>query len=222
MTLAMLPIDGPKAYNATYKSMTLDGALGRVHQSIDKSADKLIHHAKDEFHLTGAGYETRKRKFLNTMKTFYNAGGAAGAVGGTALMVPADLLLGRGNVPEAGKKATFLDDGALGKGSMFVGMLTSGGAEFIGKGVGCTAAAVSIAAKDTEDSPKRWIKDGTSTGGKFAGKTVGHVMGTGLGLATDIVRLPSIIVKGTLKGVCAVLGGTIGFFAGSVRAIINR
>jgi len=37
-----------------------------------------------------------------------------------------------------------------------------------------------------------------------------------------VARVPSLVVKGVLKGTFAVVSGTIGVVAGVVRAVINR
>jgi hypothetical protein len=218
----IFPESGPKAYGQTYGDLKLDGVLGAVHCTVDKAANKLVNDSEASFPLTGEGFETRKGKFLNTLKTFTTGAGAVGAVVGTATMAPIDLLVGRGSAPAAGERGKFIDEGALGTGAQYVGSVVSGGIEVVGKGVGGAAAAISMPAKGDDKSAKKWIRGGVDTGGKLAGKGAGHLLGTGLGLAIDVARLPSIIVKGVLKGTFSVVGGTIGFFAASVRAIINK
>lgn len=218
----VLNLEGPKSSLRTYNEVTGNGALGKAHDKIDNSADELFHH-RDRLQLSGEGYETRWRKFKNTTKTFFKAGGDVGSVVGTAVMVPADLLIGRGSKPVAGESnPKFMDEGVLGNGAMWTGALVSGGAEFVGKGAGVTVAAVSMPARGVEESPKQWLKDGSDTGGNLVGKGTGHALGTTFGVALDIARLPSIAVKYTLRGVFAVCSGAIGLVAGSVRAIVNR
>ena len=219
---SVFPEFGPGAYNKTYSDVTLDGALGNVHNTVDKSANNLINESRKSFPLVGKGFETRKDKFVGTMKTFFNGAGAVGSVVGTATMAPVDLFVGRGSAPAQGERGMFIDEGALGAGVKYAGTIASGAVEYVGKGAGAVTAAVSMAAKGSDESPKAWIQDGASSGGEFAGTGAGHVLGTGLGLATNVARIPSIIVKGVLKGTFAVLGGTIGFFAASVRAIFNK
>lgn len=216
---SVFPEFGPGAYNKTYSDVTLDGALGNVHNTVDKSANNLINESRKSFPLVGKGFETRKDKFVGTMKTFFNGAGAVGALTGAATMVPVDLFVGRGRQEGT---SNFFDEGVLGVAAEVVGSIGSAAVEYVGKGAGAVTAAVSMAAKGSDESPKAWIQGGANTGGKFAGKGAGHILGTSLGLALDVARLPSIIVKGVIKGSFAVVGGTIGFFAASVRAIFNR
>lgn len=215
-------LQGPQTSATVYGDVTGNGALGKAHDKIDNSAMELIHH-RDKLQLTGEGYETRWRKFKNTTKTFFRAGGDVGSVVGTAVMVPADLLIGRGSKAVPGQsRSTFMDEGVLGNGAKWTGALVSGGAEFVGKGAGVTVAAVSMPARGVEESPTEWLKDGSDTGGSLVGKGTGHAMGTTLGAAMDVARIPSIAVKYTLRGAFAVCSGTLGLIAGSIRAIVNR
>ena len=218
LPLVMYPQFGPLTYLETFTAATLDGDLGKVHETVNESAKDLICTPKTSFPLQGDGFETRKGKFLNTMQTFFNGAGAVGSVLGTGVMLPVDFTVGRGS--EGG--GMFMDEGVLGAGAVIAGTVASTAAEYVGKGAGAAVAAVSMAVKSNSESPVKWIEDGASTGGKFAGKGAAYVLGTGLGLAFDAARLPSIVVKAVLKGSFAVVGGTIGFFAASVRAIFNK
>ena len=215
----MFPEFGPATYKETYDNLTLGEVPGMVNNAVNISANNLIFESKKSFPLHGDGFETRKGKFVGTMKTFFNGAGAVGALTGAATMVPVDLFVGRGRQEGT---SNFFDEGVLGVAAEVVGSIGSAAVEYVGKGAGAVTAVVSMAAKGSDESPKAWIQDGASSGGEFAGTGAGHVLGTGLGLATNVARIPSIIVKGVLKGTFAVLGGTIGFFAASVRAIFNK
>lgn len=139
---------------------------------------------------------------------------------GTATMLPVDFVLGRGT--QNGGKPNIMDEGLVGNGLKYTGAVVSGGVEYVGKGAGATVAVAATPAKDVNQSEEDWIKDGAKNGGSAAGNTSAHALGTGLGAAMNVARIPSVAVKYALKGTFAFVSGTIGFFVGAGRAIANR
>lgn len=217
----VINFDGPKTSSAVLQSATLNGAYGQAHDRSDDAALRLF--KKDEFKLTGEGYETRWKKFKNTTKTFAQAGGSLGMGIGTVVTLPLDAVTGRGKVRPEGEKAHFMDEGLLGNGFKFSTALISGTAEVIGAGVGGVGAAVTYPAKAaTGQSSAEWFEGGASGGAQAAGKATAHGVGTTLGVVLDVARVPSLATKVATAGVCAVAAGTIGVMAGTIRAIINH
>jgi len=217
----VINFDGPKTSSAVIRSATLNGAYGMAHHVADDGALKLF--KKDQFHLTGAEYDTRWKKFKNTTKTFAEVGASTGMALGTGLMLPVDAITGRGTVRPEGERANFLDEGILGNTLHYGTALIAGTAEVIGAGVGVAAAAVAYPAKAaTDKSSEEWFQGGAAGSAQGAGKGTAHGVGTPVGIALDVARVPSLGVKFGLAGVGAVVGGTLGVFAGGIRAIVNH
>lgn len=217
----VINFDGPKTSSAVITSATLNGAYGQAHHVADDASLRLFQ--KDGYKLNGEGYESRWDKFKNTTKTFAQASGSLGMGIGTVAMFVPDVITGRGTVRPEGERANFMDEGVLGNGTRFGTALVTGTAEVVGAGVGGAAALVTYPAKAASGkSSAEWFEGGAAGGAMAAGKGSAHAVGTPVGIALDAVRVPSLAVKYTLAGACAVVGGTIGVLAGTVRAIINR
>lgn len=217
----IINFDGPKTSSAVITSATLNGAYGQAHDLADDCSMKLF--KKDQFHLTGEGYDGRWNKFKNTTKTFAQVGASTGMALGTGLMFIPDVVTGRGKVRPEGERANFMDEGILGNTLRYGTALTSGIVEVVGAGVGGAGAAVLYPAKAaTDKSSAEWFQGGAAGGAQAAGKGSAHGLGTVAGIALDATRVPSVATKYTLAGVGAVVGGTLGVFAGGIRAVINH
>jgi len=213
--------DGPKTSSAVITSATLNGAYGEAHQKADCAASRVW--KKDEFKLTGEGYECRWDKFANTAKTFAQAGGSLGMGIGTVATLPVDLVTGRGTVRPDGEKENFIDEGLLGNTARFGSALVSGTSEVVGAGLGGVAALVTYPAKaSTNLSSAEWFEGGASGGAKALGNSSAHLMGTGTGIALDAARLPSLAVKYAAAGAMAIAAGTVGVLVGGFRAMVNH
>jgi hypothetical protein len=218
----VINFDGPKTSSAVITSAELNGAFGQAHNTLD-NAVKRLGHAKDEFHLNGAGYETRWKKFVNTTKTFAEASACVGVATATGPMLLVDLVTGRGTVRPDGEKNSFMDEGVLGNGGRFLTALGSGATEIVGAGVGGLGALVTYPAKGAaKKSSAEWFEGGASGGAQAGGKIGAHLLGGTVGVALDVVRIPSVLAKVTLGGVCGLAGGAIGALAGGFRAMIDQ
>jgi hypothetical protein len=212
---------GPATSNNILNAATLDGTLGFAHEKMDQAALRLFAH--DEFHLTGKGYENRLGKLLSTIRTFAKVGGCTGSGLGFLTMVPVDLVLGRGKERMHGEPGNALDKG-------FVGIVTEGtaagvslAAELVGMGGGAVAGVLtSPASVVTDRSPGAWIEDAASKTSTAVGATTAVAVSGPLGIALTIARIPSLAVKYSLTLALAIVGGVVGFVAGSIRAIFNR
>lgn len=217
----VINFNGPQSASKVINTATLNGAMGKAHSKMDKAAARLGD--KSEFHLNGAGYETRGKKFTNTVKTFAEASACVGAAAGTVLMVPVDLITGRGDARPEGEKRAFMDEGVLGHGGRFVTSLGSGACELVGAGVGGVGALVTYPARGAAKlSSAEWFEGGAAGGAVGGGQIGAHVLGAAVGTTLDVVRVPSLLTKVVFAGTFGALGGIVGAGAGVIRAATNR
>lgn len=236
--LGLLPEPAADCLDSFDRS-TFNDALNGAHRQVEETALGLF--KKDNFTLKGPAYATRWGKFSNTVKTFTQASGAVGAGLSSAVLLPADLVTGQsGESFLTSKKSStsdepvptkpplsgfrkFLNEGIAGFAVKIpTGVASVGVGETI-KLVGTTVGIVtSPAGWALNGDPKTHVKVSGEAAYKYAGKEAAYLTGSVGGLALTLARLPSLIVKQTVTGACALTGGIIGVLAGAIRAAANK
>jgi len=208
----------------TVDRSTLHGSFGKAHETNEKATKTLLDSVfgekkfSDTFSIAG---DSRMDRWGHAIKGFAKLGACTGALISEAVLVPADVITGQG------KKDNESNFDPRDKG--IAGVLVRGGTELaavVGMGAGgvtgfgtglLTEASRHGTEKDLYDHMNDNVNDGATVVGKAAASTVGGIGG----VALDIVRAPSIIIKTTARTVGGLLYGAVGFVVGGYRAITN-
>lgn len=202
---------------------TFNASLGNAGDIIDEAGFRLFHaeECAAEFDLTA---HNSFEAFCTTARTCARASGAAGAIAADIVMLPYDLIVGRGRERSEERKVwgRIIDKGFLGTG---LKLATSAISAISDMGGCATGAAIGItglpALMTTQKSAGEWISDHAMAGGKIVGAAVSLLVGFGCGIALDALRLVSLTFKYTMMFLMTLIGGIAGVLGGAVRACIH-
>lgn len=202
---------------------TLNGYLGKAGDKVDEIGFVMTHKEERDtrFDLEA---QSSQEAFSKTVGIFTKASASVAALAADTLMLPYDILVGRGRQrpEEQTLWGSIIDKGFLGIG-LKLATSTVGSISDMG---GCAAgAAIGVidmpALMTTKKRATDWIADHAITGGKMIGSTVSILLGFTCGVALDAFRLASLAVKYSFIFIATLLGGLIGIGAGIVRAILH-
>lgn len=203
---------------------TLYGTLGKGSAIVDQAAEALCN-SGDHPENYPLGGENREEKFVNTFMTFTKAGAQAGAVLGDAVMLPYDLLVGRGGLNcNADDTYNYFKENGLLMGPLALGttVLASGAAEVAGIGAGAVVGTVDFPVNAGVQMPaQNWFVGHMNSFGHALATAVAAAVGFAFGAVLDVARLASLAVKYVLMGVFAVGAAVVGFIGASIRGIVN-